>query len=135
MNVPSQALHDALVSAYRPWVIHLLEQLGVESDERLAGTMDQGEAWLGETLEELLGQPYASQRRGPLELFQRAMRFPTAVLVERGLDPVERDPGAERAIPGDIYDLCPASSAMISEEVWQTHLAWGASKAAAMRQA
>ncbi|MGD2061061.1 MAG: hypothetical protein PVF87_09370, partial [Acidimicrobiia bacterium] len=100
----------------------------------VAEGIDEGEEWLTDQLDRLLAEPFGRQHRGPLELFQEAMRFPTAALVDLGFDRVERDPVAEQAIPGDAFDLAPASSAALGETVWHAHLAWGAAKAAAMRQ-
>lgn len=101
----------------------------------VAEAIDEGEQWLADRLDRLLAEPFDRQRRGPLELLQEAMRFPTAALIDLGFDRVERDPMAERAIPGDLFDLAPASSSTLGETVWHAHIAWGAAKANAMRQA
>lgn len=130
----SQVLIEALVRAYRPHLLRLAEGRGWVVDPALAGAIDRGEAWLSETLDELLSLPFEQQRRGPLEVFQQAMRFPTEALIEAGVDQAKRDAAVAAAIPGDVYDLAPASSAMLGEQVWQAHLAWGAEKAAAMTQ-
>lgn len=131
----ARALRDALVEVYRPWLTHHFATQGWELGPSLSDAVDEGERWLGDQLDQLLSQPFERQRRGPLELFQEAMRFPTAALVDLGLDPVERDEIAKRAIPGDLFDLAPASSSSLGDTVWHAHLAWGAKKAAAMRQA
>ena len=130
----SRVLIEALVRAYRPHVLRLAEGRGWVVDPAFAAAIDRGEAWLSDMLDRLLSQPFDQQRRGPLEVFQEAMRFPTEALAEAGVDQVSRDPAAAAAIPGDIYDLAPASSAMLGEQVWQAHLAWGAEKAAALAQ-
>jgi len=135
MITEARALRDALARAYRPWLVHLLEMRGWEIAPAFAEAIDEGEEWLADVLENLLAEPFDRQRRGPLELFQEAMRFPTAALMELGVDPVERDPMAAQAIPGDVFDLAPASSSVLGEAVWHTHLVWGAAKANAMRQA
>ncbi len=130
----SQVLAEALVRAYRPHLLRMAEARGWLVDPALAEAIGLGEAWLSDTLDDLFSQPFARQRRGPLEIFQAAMRFPTEALADAGVDHVERDPAAAAAIPGDLYDLAPASSALLGEQVWQAHLAWGAEKAAAMTQ-
>lgn len=125
----SRRLLNALVEAYSPYV---WQRLG---ERRPAGTeeaVEQGRAWLERTLTELLSKAFTEQRRGPLEVFQEAMRFPTAHLAAAEVETVRRDPVAESALPGDVYDLAPASSRDLGEEVWQVHLAWGATKAAAI---
>jgi hypothetical protein len=128
----SKELRDALVEAYRPYVEDRLREAGVEMAPHL-DALREAEDSMAEALDELLGQPYERQRRGPLELFQEAMVMPTAVLQEAGIEPRPRDEVAEAALPGDLYDLAPASSRTLGESVWMAHLRWGASKAAAMR--
>jgi hypothetical protein len=63
------------------------------------------------------------------------MRFPTRALAEAGTPPVRRDPAAVAALPGDLYDLAPASSRPLGDAAWEAHMAWGAAKAAAMTPA
>ena len=130
----ARALRDALARVYRPWLLHLLETRGWAIAPVVSNAIDEGERWLSDALEGLLSQAFQDQRRGPLEVFQESMRFPTRALAELDVEPVDRDEAAVRAIPGDVFDLAPASSAMLGEEVWRAHLAWGAAKAAAMRQ-
>ena len=131
----ARALRDALARVYRPWLVHLFETRDWRIDPSVAEAIDEGEQWLADGLDHLLAEAFDRQRRGPLELFQEAMRFPTAALKDLGVDPVERDPMAERAIPGDAFDLAPASSSALGETVWHAHIAWGAAKANSMRQA
>ena len=132
MAVDSPGLIDVFVGAYRPYVLGRLEELGIDPPDRMAESLDDGEQWLRQALEELLAKPYPDQRRGPLELLQEAMRHPTEVLLEAGLSPGNRDPVAASALPGDLFDLAPASSQSLGEEAWRAHLAWGAAKAAAI---
>lgn len=122
----SRRLLDALVEAYPRYVG---ERLGEQVPAGTEDAVERGRAWLATVLAELLSQPFIEQSRGPLEVFQEAMRFPTEHLAAAGVDPVSRDPVAESALPGDVYDLAPASSRDLGEEVWQVHLAWGATKA------
>lgn len=125
----SRRLANALVEAYPG---HVRSRLGEHPVEGLEAAIAEGEAWLAEKLTELLSQPFDAQRRGPLEVFQEAMRFPTEHLVAAGAAPKPRDPTTESALPGDVYDLAPASSRDLGDELWAIHLAWGASKAAAL---
>lgn len=127
--VESERLQRALVGAYGAHVRRRLEGLEVEGiDEAL----ERGERWLAGELSDLLALPFDEQRRGPLEIFQEAMWFPTECLRGAGVEPPERDPVAVAAMPGDAYDLAPASSRELGEEVWSVHLAWGAAKAIAI---
>jgi hypothetical protein len=128
----SERLSGLLVDAYRPYVHHRLEELGLPRPEGLDVALDAGAAWLAAELDDLLGRPFHIQPRGPLEVFQEAMRFPTHVLSEAAVDPIRRDEVTERALPGDVYHLAPASSASLGEEVWRAHLDWGAVKAASV---
>lgn len=97
-----------------------------------AASLDAGQAWLDTTLGELLATPFPKQRRSPLEVFQEAMRFPTDDLSAQGVEPPERDVSTNAALPGDWYDLAPASSQALGGGVWEAHLAWGAAKAASI---
>lgn len=127
-------LRERMVGAFGPHVRARLEALGLgdELDAGMEVAISDGERWLDERLEELLGLAFDRQPRGPLELFQEAVRFPTEVLRTRGVAPPTRDEVARNALPGDDYDLAPASSSLLGEEVWAAHLAWGAAKAKAL---
>ncbi len=125
-------LVTALTAAFPTYVEQRMQELGLARPERLANAIQEGKAWLCCTLQELLSRPFAEQGRGPLEVFQEAMSFPTDALVASGVEAVSRDAGAVAAIPGDIYDLAPASSRSLGDEVWMAHLAWGAAKAQAL---
>lgn len=124
----SQTLADELVAAYGPFVSSRTGSLGVD----LVAALAAGDAWLREELAKELSQPYDQQRRGPLEIFQAAMSFPTDVLLAAGVEEPHRDAIAVQALPGDRFNLAPASSRDISDEVWAAHLAWGVTKAASM---
>ncbi|MHB1536311.1 MAG: hypothetical protein ACYC1D_17220 [Acidimicrobiales bacterium] len=86
------------------------------------------------TLAALLDQDVDDQRQTPLTLLRAAVRYPTAVLADAGVPPVERDAFAVRAFPQDLYDLSPASYADIDPALVGPGLAWGAAKAMAHRR-
>lgn len=132
MSTPDDAstLIDLMVGAYEPYVTRIAAERGY-AVEGLRDAIAAGQEWLGSELAAQLQLPFERQTRGPLEVFQEAMRFPTAALRGAGHDAVVRDDVALRALPGDVYDLAPPSSQVLGDEVWQAHLAWGASKAAA----
>jgi hypothetical protein len=123
-------VHAALVAAYRPYVESVLAGRGLPA---VPEAVAEGSAWLDTALSDLLDVAAADQRRSPLELFQEAMRFPTEALKAAGVPHVSRDPVSESALPGDLYDLAPASSQALGEDVWLAHLEWGANKATEMR--
>ena len=125
----SKTLADELARAYAPFVGARTGSLDVD----LAEALEAGEVWLREELTTELSRPYNQQRRGPLEIFQAAMSFPTEVLLAAGVEEPRRDAMAVQALPGDRFDLAPASSRDISDDVWTAHLGWGVTKAAAMK--
>ncbi|MDH3260861.1 MAG: hypothetical protein OEM84_07810 [Acidimicrobiia bacterium] len=125
-------LATSLIAVFSTYVEERLEEQGLERPPSLDDALAEGEAWLGPTLEELLSLPFDEQRRGPLEVFQEAMRFPTDALAGAGVEAVVRDPGAVAALPGDVYNLAPASSRQLGDGVWMAHLEWGATKARAL---
>lgn len=127
-------LMTSLVSAFSGYVEARLAELGLDRPSSLDDGVAQGEAWLAANLEALLALPFYRQTRGPLEVFQEAMRFPTEVLAAAGVEEVGRDSGAVAALPGDVYNLAPASSRQLGDGVWMAHLAWGAAKAGAFRR-
>lgn len=124
-------LRERMVGAYGDHVRARIEALGHadELDAEMEEAISEGERWLDEHLGELLGLPFDRQPRGPLEVFQEAMRFPTELLRSRKVTPPKRDEIVRNALPGDDYDLAPASSSLLGEAVWEAHLAWGAEKA------
>jgi hypothetical protein len=132
MDSVASDLAATLVAAYPEYISRRLEASGLPPvPEQVVAN---GAAWLEERLGVLLSERFEVQRRGPLELFQEAMRFPTEALVQGGVAEVARDETAAAALPGDVYGLAPASSAEISEKVWEAHLAWGAAKASYLRR-
>ncbi|MEX1207816.1 MAG: hypothetical protein WEE36_04300 [Acidimicrobiia bacterium] len=130
MESVAQALVDAFVAAYRPYVEIHIESAGWPS---VGESIGEGEEWLAGALSELLALPFALQRRSPLELFQEAMRFPTEALDRAGVAAVSRDEVAAVALPGDRFALAPASSQDLGEVAWRAHLQWGVAKAASVR--
>lgn len=128
----SETLHAALVAAYGPYLREILHRRNIEVPG-VASALEEGRAWLDDALGTLFSLPLHRQSRGPLELFQDAVRFPTAALQEAGLAAVPRDEAARAALPGDLYDLAPTSSQALGEDAWGAHLAWGAAKAAGLR--
>jgi len=123
----------AFVSAYVPYLERTLSRLDLPMTDRVTRAMTDGEKWLAIQLVEIdSGSPQAL-RRGPLEIFQEAMRFPTAALEADGVAPALRDAVEESALPGDIYGLAPASSRDLGESVLAVHIEWGVARAQALR--
>lgn len=123
-------LHRAFLDDFRPYLESLLVTRGWPF---IPEAVEAAVARLDITLSELLARPFAEQRRGPLEVFQEAMEGPNQALAAAGVEAPGRDPAAVAALPGDVYDLAPASSQDLGEAAWSAHVAWGAAKAAAVR--
>jgi len=122
-------LHETFVAAYPGVVAERATRRGFGDAPGLGDAITAGAAWLDETLRNLLERPFRDQTRSPLEVFQEAMRFPNEALRRAGIPAPDRDDAARRAVPGDRYDLAPASSQDLGEPAWRAHLAWGAAKA------
>jgi hypothetical protein len=127
-----RSLAELLAGAFRPYIEARIAERGypVVSSTVLDDAGDE----LKDRLDALIRKPATEQRRSPLEIFQAACAAPNAALLEMRVEPPDRDPTTANALPGDIFDLAPASSAEIGEEVWQAHLAWGVAKAATLKE-
>ena len=89
---------------------------------------------VGAEVRALLGADIDDQWTTPLSLLRAAVRYPTAVLQDAGVPPVERDPFRERLEPADLYDLSPASFADVDPALAEPGMVWGAAKALAHRR-
>ena len=89
---------------------------------------------VGERLRTLLAADVDEQWTGPLAVIRGAVRFPTDLLQDAGVRPVERDADAQRMFPDDPYDLTPAAFADVNPALQGPGLAWGAAKAFAHRR-
>ena len=89
---------------------------------------------VGAEVRALLAADIDEQWTTPLSLLRAAVRYPTRVLQDAGVPPVERDPIQERLLPGDIYDLSPASFADVDPALAEPGMVWGAAKALAHRR-
>jgi hypothetical protein len=132
MDAIAAGVRDAFVAAYPGYVRGRVGALHPEAVPGVDDAVASGARWLSDQLSVLLAAPFREQQRSPLEVFQEAMRFPTEALERAGVPAPDRDGTARRALPGDRYDLAPASSQDLGEEAWRAHLAWGAAKARAL---
>lgn len=94
----------------------------------------QAAAEIGPAVRALVETDVDAQRTTPLTLLRSAVRYPTRVLQEAGVPPVERDPIQVRLLPDDLYDLSPASFADVDPSLAQPGMVWGAAKALAHRR-
>ena len=88
MSSVADDLREALTGAYASYVVDRVQEQELDIPSTLENALEEGERWLGSTLADLLARPYAHQHRGPLEVFQEAMRFPTEALSTAGLESV-----------------------------------------------
>ena len=132
LEVRAAELQAAFVAAYPIYVAGRLADLGLAVPSTMATAIEAGQQRLRADLGELFARPIADQDRSPLEVFQSALQAPTSALTAAGVEPAERDPVAVNALPGDRYDLAPASSQVLGEVAFHAHLAWGVAKAGAV---
>jgi CheY-like chemotaxis protein len=128
----SPVVGPTFTGAYRPYLLDVLGRLGLHVTDRVDEAITRGERWLTDELAALDTCSPASLRRGPLEIFQEAMRFPTAALEADKVAPALREAVQKSALPGDIYGLAPASSRDLGESVLAIHIAWGVARAKAL---
>ncbi len=124
-------LRAAFVAAFPRYVAERIASLGVDP-EAFAGAIEKGLDNLEVELDAVLSTPLAAQRRPPLEVFRDALTPVTAALAAAGMELPERDAATEEVLPGDRYDLGPASSQALGDRAWRAHIAWGIAKAEAV---
>ena len=129
MRKEAERLQGVLVAAYPGWVHFRLAEQEIVAGPDIEAAIAEGAAFLDDQLLALFSLPPGDQRRTPLELFRESLRYPTAALAAAGAAPVDRDGEQRAALPEDPYDLSPASSEELGDEVWSAHLAWGVAKA------
>jgi hypothetical protein len=132
------ALADAVVAALPGWVersvsVRYEQWCGTPAPAGVrAAAADAARQAVDEVeprLRALLATDVDEQRSNPLAIVRAAVRYPTEVLAQAGVPPVERDAHAQRLFPGDLYDLGPAAFADLGPEVHEPGLVWGAAKA------
>lgn len=122
-------LAAALGAAFPEYIERKLGNLGVVYDAHLSGVVQFLAAELNKSLHSLLATDPRRQPESPLEVVRSATRLITAELERIGAAHVPRDDHAMEIHPDDPYDLYPASSRDLGEEVWRLHVQWGVEKA------
>lgn len=143
----AEVLAAGIEAALPAWVIHSVETVmsrwrsdGTEAAAAAAAAAAVAAAAaavagqdalreVGPAVRHLLSLDIDDQRTTPLALLRGAVRYPTAVLRQAGVPPVERDAFSQRAFPDDIYDLSPSSFADIDPALVDAGISWGAAKA------
>lgn len=131
------ALADGIETAVPAWVVRCVETVmtawsGSFPEKIAAASRVVGETAavdLGGELRRLLDADIDEQWTTPLDLVRSAVRYPTALLVELGVPPIERDQFSVHRFPQDIYALAPASFADLDPSLAEIGIMWGAAKA------
>ncbi|MBV8385240.1 MAG: hypothetical protein JO155_00465 [Acidimicrobiia bacterium] len=137
MDKEAAALADAIEAVLPSWVERSVVRVmtawnGEVDDDVRAAAAEAGQRAAAEVVPELralLEADIDDQRTTPLSLLRAAVRYPTAVLENAGVPPVQRDEQQERLFPDDVYDLAPATFADVDPALADAGMAWGASKA------
>jgi hypothetical protein len=134
----AEAISDALPGWVERSVRRRLEDAGRPPEpDVMAAAADAGRRAaeeVGAAVHQLLAQDVDEQRTTPLTLVRGAVRFPTAVLEEAGVPPVDRDEAQAALFLEDRYDLAPANFADVDPSLAEPGLVWGAAKAFAHLQ-
>jgi hypothetical protein len=128
------ALADAVETALGPWIRRsVVDRLPgpptSDLEARLEAAADEAKAGIGQRLRALLALDIDDQWTNPLSIIRDAVAYPTAILRQAGVEPVDRDTMARRFEPDDLYDLTPAAFADLGPGVHEPGLIWGAAKA------
>lgn len=129
-----RALAQAVAAALPTWIEDAMARRlarpwpdGIEDRVDRAGT--EAADQIGATLDELLALDLDQQWTNPLTVIRTAARYPSAILADLGVPPVDRDGQAAAIDPDDHYDLTPAAFADFGPEVHELGIQWGAAKA------
>ena len=134
----ASALADGIEEAIPEWVERSVARLmtawagavpaDVSAAARSAG--DRARADVGPRVRSLLDADIDEQMTTPLAILRSvAVRYPTEVLRNAGLPPVQRDEFVEDVFPEDVYDLAPAAFTDLDPDLGDVAIAWGAAKA------
>jgi hypothetical protein len=134
----ANALADGIEQAVPDWVERSVARImtawagavpdNVAAAARSAGQRAQAE--VGPRIRSLLEADIDEQATTPLAILRSlAIRYPTEVLHDAGVPPVQRDEFVEEVFPNDTYDLAPASFTDLDPGLGDVAVAWGAAKA------
>lgn len=119
------------------WVVSSVERCLNEDNILLTPNILQlaesaGEAAVSEVgprVHSLLESDIDTHGTTPLEIVRGAVKYPTRVLNEAGVNGRKRDAFAISRFPDDMFGLTPASLAVLGDDVWELSIIWGAAKA------
>jgi len=122
------ALADAILDALPAWSARVVTARGGPADAATSAGQDAAAAIAAE-LRALLAADVDDQHENPLAVVRGAVAWPTAVLRDAGVAPVERDDFSRAHFPDDDYDLTPMTWADLDEALVERGVLWGAIKA------
>jgi hypothetical protein len=133
----ADALAEGIVASLPTWVVRCVERTitswsgSVTPEISLAAEVaaEHARDEVGPAISELLARDIDAQSTTPLAILRTAVLYPTEVLRQAGVPPVERDRYVESVFPDDLYDLAPASLADLDPALAELGIAWGAAKA------
>lgn len=126
------ALADAIEAALPAWVERCVRRRagdGAVDPQAVTAAGQEAQREVGGAVRALLAADVDEQATTPLSLLRGAVRYPTALLRQAGIPPVERDRVQAELLPDDIYDLSPATFADVHPSLADPGIAWGAAKA------
>lgn len=137
MDEHATALAEAIEAALPGWVERSVAStaegyFGQVDPDVMAAAVEAGQRArqeVGPRVRALLEADVDEQRTTPLSVLRSAVRYPTGVLRDAGVPPVERDQAQARLFPDDVYDLTPATFADVHPSLAEVGMAWGAAKA------
>ena len=127
------ALADAVTAAIPAWVVRCVTQLAPHLHDEAAAAGALAVADVGPRLHELLSADVDDQRVNPLMLVREAVRYPTLVLTDAGIEPPHRSSFDTEHFPDDPYGLVPMTWRDVDESLHELGIVWGARKAMAHR--
>ncbi|MEN3272130.1 MAG: hypothetical protein V7636_891, partial [Actinomycetota bacterium] len=127
------ALADAVIATIPAWVVRCVTHRAPHLHDEAAAAGARAVADVGPRLHELLSADIDEQRVNPLMLVRAAVRYPTQVLTDAGIEPPHRSSFDVEHFPDDPYDLVPMTWRDVDESLHELGIVWGARKAMAHR--
>lgn len=125
MSAPADDLARAVESVLPDWVARCVAARLPEPSELV---LDQARRAGAEAAVEVGAAIRDLGGRTPLEVLRAAVVFPTRVLRDAGVAPVERDEFSKERFPDDVYDLTPANWADVDESLNEPFYRWMAAR-------
>ncbi len=134
----SQRLCDACVVAVPEWITNRIHNVCLMSSgiipeivtTKVAGVAQATQAQVQIDLMALLSVDVDAQRTNPLQVLRGSTLMATALLIEAGIPPAQRDEFEVRSMPDDMFALGPLTWRDLGDDVHDAGIEWGAWKAA-----